>query len=438
MSKKIKGNQKHLTLSDRIYIEEALSRQLNFKEIAIFLQKDPTTISKEIRKHLCSNRSHPRLRKNKCINHASCIKTNLCDNKFCHDGRLCAICKLRNCSFYCSDYEPTICEKLLKPPYACNGCPKLQTCHFDKLYYHAKYADDVYHEGLSSARSGINLTPGELDHLDALVSPLIVRGQSIAHIYAAHGGEIPCSKRTLYNYIADNALTVRNIDLPRKVRYKPRKYTKGPSVADWTFRKGRSYEDFEHCIMEYPDLNVVEMDTVEGHKGGKILLTMLFRNCSFMLAFIIDSKEQASVIQIFDMLEARLGTNRMRLLFPIILTDNGVEFRDPDSLECNKNGDIRTRVFYCQSCASWQKGRLEKNHEFIRNVVPKGKSFDEFDQKDITLMVNHINSIARASLNERTPFELAALLLDNKLFEALELYPVPHDAILLKPALLKR
>lgn len=51
MSHLIPGNQKNLVLNDRIYIENALNRCLSFKDIARFLCKDPTTISKEVRNH---------------------------------------------------------------------------------------------------------------------------------------------------------------------------------------------------------------------------------------------------------------------------------------------------------------------------------------------------------------------------------------------------
>ena len=49
MSKYIPGNQKHLTLENRIYIENELNKGTSFKDIARFLCKDPTTISKEVR-----------------------------------------------------------------------------------------------------------------------------------------------------------------------------------------------------------------------------------------------------------------------------------------------------------------------------------------------------------------------------------------------------
>ena len=55
MSNYIPGNQKHLTLNDRLYIENELAKGTPFKDIAAFLCKDPTTISKEVRAHRISD-----------------------------------------------------------------------------------------------------------------------------------------------------------------------------------------------------------------------------------------------------------------------------------------------------------------------------------------------------------------------------------------------
>jgi IS30 family transposase len=306
------------------------------------------------------------------------------------------------------------------------------------MYYRAKYADDIYHEAMSSPRKGLNLTPEELHELDSLVSPLLLKGQSIAHIYTTHAEELQCSKRTLYNYVDSGALTARNIDLPRKVKYKPRKKHHKAVKNNQTYRLGRTYEEFQAYTEQHPDLHIVEIDTVEGSKGGKVILTLLFRQCTFMLMFLLEANTQASVISVFDDLEKEIGTECFQHLFPVILTDNGSEFKDPLSIECNTYGDVRTRIFYCDPHKSWQKARIEKNHEFIRYILPKGKSFDRLNQQDVTLMTNHINSIARASLNERTPFELAALLINNDVLKALELHSIPHDEVLLKPELMKK
>ena len=52
MSKYIPGNPKHRTLENRIYIGNELNMGSSFKDIARFLCKDPTRISKEFRTHV--------------------------------------------------------------------------------------------------------------------------------------------------------------------------------------------------------------------------------------------------------------------------------------------------------------------------------------------------------------------------------------------------
>lgn len=118
-------------------------------------------------------------------------------------------------------------------------------------------------------------------------------------------------------------------------------------------------------------------------------------------------------------------------------SDNGPEFKSPEDIEKSYSKGERTKVFFCDPLASWQKAKLEKNHEYIRKIIPKGIPLAGFDQEDMTLMANHINSTARASLNGRTPFELAQLLLDKKLIHTARLKQIPADEIILKKSLLK-
>lgn len=191
-------------------------------------------------------------------------------------------------------------------------------------------------------------------------------------------------------------------------------------------------------ISEHPYENVVELDTVHGsNKKGMVLLTMLFRNCNFMLIFLLEECTQLCVQEVFDRLEEGLGLELFRRLFRIIITDNGSEFKNPVALETGLDGSLRTKIFFCDPLASWQKGKLEKNHEYIRKIIPKGISLTDYTPQDIILMTNHINSTARACLNGRTPFELAQLLLDSKLLELLQLHVIESDKIILTPKLLK-
>ena len=207
---------------------------------------------------------------------------------------------------------------------------------------------------------------------------------------------------------------------------------------DNTIRKGRTYEDFEKYLLENPDTSVVEMDTVEGKKGGKVLLTMLFRNSKLMLAFLLQDKTRNSVLKVFNWLESILGNELFEKTFPVILTDNGIEFSNPLSLEFNYDGIGRTRIFFCNPGASYQKGAIEKNHEFIRYVIPKGTSMDNLTQQDIDLLINHINSLTRPSLNNATPYDLAEILLDKEVLKKLNLKRIAANEIQLKPNLLKK
>ena len=434
MSKEI-HTQKHMTLSDRIFIEQALANQDSFKDIAAILKKDPSTISKEVRKHRAFKEgSHYNL-KNNCALLSSCQRSRICDGKQCCYP--CKHSKVCDCTKHCPDFTPYLCPKLTKPPYVCNGCHN-HACRHDKYFYRAKDADASYQQTKHECRQGINLSSEERASLDALVSPLILQGQTMDHIFAQHKGSIPCSERTLYRYIDSGVLSVKNIDLPRKVKYKPRRQSGNSEKLSRECTVGRTYADFTDFLERHPETCVVEMDTVVGPEPGKVILTMLFRNCTFMLAFLMDSTKSESVIQVFRFLQRGLDPETFSRLFPVILTDRGAEFSNPWALECDEYGEILSKVFYCNANAPYQKGRLEKNHEFLRYIMPKGTSFDAMTQEDITLCVNHINSTARGSLNGRTPFELASLLLDEKLFTLLHLEPVEPDRVLLKPALLKQ
>ncbi|MGV8147203.1 MAG: hypothetical protein ACLKAK_12700 [Alkaliphilus sp.] len=90
---------------------------------------------------------------------------------------------------------------------------------------------------------------------------------------------------------------------------------------DKSCRIRRTYEDFEDYIRLNPDTPVVEMDSLEGTKGGKVLLTIHFRNPQFMLAFIRDANTSGSVIDIFEALYSNLSRENFTTLFPILLTD---------------------------------------------------------------------------------------------------------------------
>lgn len=425
------SDNKHLTLDERNIIEQELAKNTNFKEIAKLLSKDPTTISKEVRKHRVRKEGQAiHVNFNHCAKRYHCHRKNLCNPRCTKECRHC-----NNCNDVCSDFVEGTCFRLTHAPYVCNGCTEKFGCKLTKYYYRALPSFNRYRQVLSESRQGINMTELELANLDKIVSPLVKKGQSISHIYKTH--DISCTRATLYRYLSNNCFSVGPIDLPRKVRMKKRKQKKGEPKKTLA-RTNRTYEDFQKYIELHPDLPIVEMDTVEGTKGGRVLLTLLFRSSKLMLAYIMHEKTQAEVLRTFNMIEKDLGNELFEKTFPIILTDNGTEFGNPLSLEFNPEGIGRTRIFYCNPRASYQKGMIEKNHEFIRYVLPKGTSFDNLLQTDINLMINHINSLGRESLNWSSPYDVAKVLMGKETLKKLNLVKIPTDEIQLNKHLLKK
>ena len=425
---------KHMSYYDRETIEDGLTQGLSFREISEIINKDASTVSKEVRKHRTFKFTNRFGAGTNCAKVSSCTKRHLCPGRNC--DIYCSCCTRIRCDRRCADYEATGCMKLKKPPYVCNGCERKQFCREDKYYYRAKIADDSYCSVLRDSRNGIDITPEDLNSICTLVTPLIKNGQPIAHIFANHSDEIPCSRRTLYSYIDRGLLGAKNIDLPRKVRYKPRKARNPVQRAEPDYARKRTYTDFKKHLDEHPGTNVIEMDTVEGIKGGKVLLTMLFRNSSLMVIFLLNSKSQEEVLRVFDWLYSELGSDVFEKTFPVILPDRGTEFQCPTLLEYSSDGKRRTRIFYCDPQCSWQKGSLEKNHEFIRYVIPKGNSFDFFTQNDMTLLANHINSLSRDGLNGQSPFDIAQLLQNSRLLRKCGLKKIPPDSVCLRKKLL--
>ena len=244
-------------------------------------------------------------------------------------------------------------------------------------------------------------------------------------------------ERTIYNYVDAGVLSVGNLDLPRKVRYKKRKAKKSVRV-DKKCHVGRTYEDFLAFMEEHPDYAVVEMDSVEGKRDStKVLLTLFFRNSTCMLAFLREANTARSVTDIVNDLYGRLGREQFCKMFQVILTDRGSEFTDPASIEFDNEGNRRTYVFYCDPQRSDQKGSIEVTHEFIRRILPKGTSFAALTQDKVQLMMNHINSYTRKKLNNRSAHQLFSFFYGEEVASALKMQAIPANEIILKPELLK-
>lgn len=434
MSKYIPGNQKHLTIEDRIYIQNELDKGTSFKDIARFLCKDPTTISKEVKARRASDWFHKGTflnAKNFCTKRFRCKKTNAC-NKILLCGVKCASCP--TCNQTCPDFQKECCSKLDRAPYVCNGCSKkINHCTIAHKYtYNARFADRKYRECLKDSRSGIAITRQELHKKDKIITPLIDQGQSPYQIVANHP-ELNLSVRSVYNYLDMGLLTARNVDLKRKVKFKPRKVHKS-QISDRRVFNGRTYADFQQLHLE----SFVEMDTVHSAVGSsKTLLTFFFTREKLFLAFLMNRNTEGSVRLVLDRLEKRFGTFDFLTLFEYILTDRGAEFGDPDSLETGVTGIQRTNIYYCDPMRSGQKGGIEQAHTMLRMILPKRTTFEFLTQWDVNLITSHINSTPRESLNGRTPYDVALEAFGKDALKAFQLRRIDPDKVILTPKLIR-
>ena len=426
----------HLTESDRQRIEYGLRQGMSFQQLALELGKSRTTISREVLKHRQASEKGAAGRiTNRCIYRKSCNIWHLCVGRRCR--RRCSACS--NCNRVCPEFKEDVCSKLSQTPYVCNGCPDEFKCVLKKQFYISSSANCEYRQLLVESRNGANLTEAEQAVISSLIHAGTQSGQSVHHIMASNKDSFTVCEKTVYRYINGGIIRTKRGDMPRSCRMKPRKRKSVEHKVDARCRINRTYDDFKKYREEHPDSPVVEMDSVIGKVGGKVLLTMNFNHCALMLAFLRNSNNSQSVIDVFNMLEECLTIEVFQTLFPVILTDNGSEFSNPDALERSPaSGKVQTRIFYCNPYSSWQKGHVENNHLNLRKVLPKGRDLENFTQDDINMVVSHINGLSRKSLNDASATTLFETLYGKEILEKLGLKFISENAVRLLPDLINK
>ena len=388
---------KHLTIEDREFIEELLTKDIKLKTIAEVIRKDPTTVSKEIKARRILNEANPYNQKYK-------------DYKI----------------------EYNNCKRLQRFPHVCNGCPTKTSCRKEKFYYRSKSAQFDYEDELSFSRIGLDISSEEFEIIDTIVTLGLEKKQSIYHILCSNPDLIKVSGRTIYRWIDEGIMTPSRIDLKKAIRYKPRK-KKRKDTKPKVFTLNKTFDDFEKFRKDNPSINYVQMDTVEGKKSDKqVLLTFQLMNSSLLLAYLIDHQRAVCVVEQFNYLEELLGLEKFKELFGVVLTDRGSEFSDPAGMEFSHvTGERRCHIYYCDPQRSDQKGSLENVHRRIREFIPKGKSFEKFNQKQINIINSNINGTYLSSLDNKTPFNVSKAHMGSSVLKQLGLtYIAPNDIIL--------
>jgi IS30 family transposase len=303
--------------------------------------------------------------------------------------------------------------------------------------YVAKFAQQAYEKLLVEAREGIPLDKEKFYEADRVIAAGIRKGQHLYHILQSN--DLKVSKSTVYRHLQKGYLSIAAIDFPRVVKFKPRKEKPAEHVPKGV-RIGRTHADFLAYTQEN-DISIwTEMDTVIGRVGGKALLTLHFTLFNFMAGILLDHKTTADVTTQILSLKQRFTAEGLRFgdIMPLILTDNGVEFSDVISIENDQHGLKETGVFFCDPMQSCQKARVEKNHTLLRDIAPKGTSFDSFTQETVNLIFSHVNSVKRKILNGKTPYELFCFTYGEKAAHILGVSSVSPGLVVQSPMLLSK
>jgi len=402
MPDKIEKKHKHLTLDEREEIQGCLNHGVTFKAIGQRIGKDQTTVSKEVKRHLVSQP----------LEHQA------------YDSQG-------------NPLPPEPCPKHLKAPFCCNPCEKKhRQCGFQKRFYHAKPAQKAYEALLVEAREGTPLKRESFYEMDEIIARQMRKGQRLYHILQTQN--LGASTASVYRYLHKGYLSAGKMDFPRVVKFKPRQPRQQEYVPK-SAKVGRTHDDFLAHVAENGLHSWVEMDTVIGRVGGKVILTLDFTFCNFQAGLLLDNKTSLEAAHKIKRLKASLTGAGLRFgdLFPVILTDNGGEFANVDAFERDADWQKETLLFFCDPYQSSQKPHCEKNHSMFRDIVPKGESFDDFTQDTVNLIFSHVNGVKRNSLFGKSPFEMFAFTFGHAAAAVLGIRAIPPAEVIQSPKLLR-
>ena len=371
---------KHINFEQRKTIASGIAHKMKLKDIAELLYLDPTGISREVKR-------------NRTI--VEPIKSN-----------------------------NDICPTLKRWPYVCSNCKKrYKDCPFNKYYYNAKLAQKYAEYNLKSSRRGLDISSDEFKNLDTIIKNGVDNNKSIYQIKIENKDTIDKSITTLYRYINKGYLTTSRLDLPYAVKYKKRKHNKKYDYSNNNKidRTGHTYLDYLSYLHKNPGTFVWQLDFLGSIKSdSKSILTFILPNLQFTLLEIINKPDSSKVVEFFDKLEERIGTENFIELIPVILTDRDPCFSDILGICFSKiTGEERCKIFYCDPYVSNQKPNVENINKQLRLFLPKKSSIDKYSKNDIKQINYTLLNKPLKSLDSYTPKEAFIKVFDEDLFDKL-------------------
>ena len=371
---------KHLTFEQRKVISNGISQSYKLKEIGETLGFDPTSISKEVER----NRDTISIGLNK-----------------------------------------TNCKRINRRPYVCTGCNKKYNnkCYYTKYKYDPQKAQNKAETNLTNSRKGIDIDSEKFKELDEIIKNGVDDKKSIYQITIENKEKIDKSVPTIYRYVNKGYLTTKRLDLPYAVTYKKRKHNKKYEYSEnkEIDRTSHTYIDYLAYLHKNPGIYVWQLDFLGTIKSdNNNILSFILPNLQFVLLDLIKNPNQQKVVEFFNELEEKIGTDAFIELIPVILTDRDPNFTDIKGICFSKiTGEERCKLFFCDPNVSNQKPNVENINKQLRLFFPKGKSIDKYNKKDIQNINKTLLNRPLRSLDSYTPKDAFIRVFDEELFNKL-------------------
>lgn len=290
-----------LTRHERDTVQRMLERRASCREIARELGRSPSTVSAEVASHRFV--TAPKARRGERVDASADLSA--------------------------------ACPRLAAWPRCCNGCGRYRAIGCKRrphVFYEARAAQLCADSVLVSSRRGIDADePAAAARLEA-IRGCLRRGLSPEQMAARNGGPVDLSPSTIYRWVSAGYDGMTNMELRRKVGYRPRKRAAGRAATRHSAR--RSHAAFL-ALGEDACAAAWEMDTVEGaREDSACLLTLLHRPSRLQLALPLEEKTAGCVADALEGVRAILGADGTRRVFRAVLTDNGAEFSDEAAIVC--------------------------------------------------------------------------------------------------------
>ena len=432
-------SNKNLSILEIGNIEFYLNEGKGVSEISSLISRDESTIRKEIKKY--SSYFGEARKCSDCLNKDNCHQKYLCEHFV--DKIKCSQCKYcTNAVKICPNYKINVdCELLKKNHHVCNGCELYHKCKKVKIKYHAESAIKMHNAVQRVSRIGTKVDSFPQEFKDYL-SKLIKNGISpevIMNTLPEKYHMFKSAPSSFYNWIDKGLLDCCNLDLRNKVsrvRYGTctikRNTVKGHQL------NGRSIENLSQEERDNRPLGFVELDTVEGIKGGELLFTIMFPCFSLMLGYKIKQKTQEEIGKILDDLEKKLDFY-FYVLFRKGIPDNGCEFLDFNLLEKSIHNDLdkRMEIYYTHTFASYEKPHIENNHILLRWLIHKGYDISLLSADDIIKIINRLNNYPRPKKKFKTPIQLLENELGDGILLLLNLNHINIENLNMKDTIVK-